>query len=72
MILFNDVVEILNLADLNIRVMVGLVTGDRRRVGTALVDRDLLRESETDRGPPISGRDRGILDHDSAFPFAAS
>ena len=43
MILFNDVVEILNLADRDIRVMVRIVTDDRRRVGTALVDRDLLR-----------------------------
>jgi hypothetical protein len=43
MILFNDVVEILDLADLDIRVIVGVVADDRRRVGTALVDRDLLR-----------------------------
>jgi hypothetical protein len=43
MILFNDVVEILDLADLDSRVMVGIVADDRRRVGAAFVDRDLLR-----------------------------
>ena len=43
MFLFNDVVEILDRADLDSRAMVGVATDDRRRVGTALVDRDLLR-----------------------------
>ena len=43
MILFNDVVEILDLADLDSRAMVGIVADDCRRVGAALVDRDLLR-----------------------------
>jgi hypothetical protein len=47
MILFNDVVEILDLADLDSRAMVGVVTDDRRRVSTALVDRNLLRNTMT-------------------------
>src|SRR5580698_11074758 len=47
MILFNDVVKILDLADLDIGIMVGVVACDRRRVGTALVDRDLLRDTMT-------------------------
>jgi hypothetical protein len=42
-ILFNDIVEILDLADLDICVMVGIVTDNRRRIGAALVDRDRLR-----------------------------
>ena len=41
MILFNDVVEILDLADLDSRVLVGVVAYDRRLVGAAFVDRDL-------------------------------
>jgi hypothetical protein len=50
MILFNDVVEILDLADLDSRVMVGIVADDRRRVGAAFVDRDLLRNTMTTDG----------------------
>jgi hypothetical protein len=50
MILFNNVVEILDLADINIRVMVGVVADDRRRVGTPFVDRDLLRNTMTTDG----------------------
>ena len=45
MILFNDVVEILDLADLDSRVLVGVVAYDRRLVGAAFVDRDLLRNT---------------------------
>ena len=48
--LFNDVVEILDLADLDSRAMVGVVTDDRRRVGAAFVDRDLLRNTMTTDG----------------------
>jgi hypothetical protein len=43
MILLNNVVEIFDLTDLDARFVVGIVTFDRRRVGAALVDRDLLR-----------------------------
>jgi hypothetical protein len=46
-ILLNDVVEILDLADLDIGIMVGVVACDRRRVGAAFVDRDLLRNTMT-------------------------
>jgi hypothetical protein len=46
-ILFNDVVERLDLVDLDNRVMVGIVAYDRRRVGAILVDRDLLRALST-------------------------
>jgi hypothetical protein len=49
-ILFNDVVEIFDLADLNVGVMVGVVVDDRFCVGTALVDRDLLRNTMTTDG----------------------
>ena len=42
MILFNDVVEIFDLADLDIGIVVDVVAYDRRRVGTTFVDRDLL------------------------------
>ena len=45
MILFDDVVEVFNLADLDGRLSFGIMAFDRRRVGTALVDRDLLRRS---------------------------
>ena len=44
MVLLNDVVEILDLAELNAGIMFGfmlrVVAFDRRRVGAALVDRD--------------------------------
>ena len=45
MVLFDDVVEVFDLTDLNARLSFGIVACDRRRVGTALVDRDLLRRS---------------------------
>jgi hypothetical protein len=50
MILSNDVVEILDLADFDIRVMVVVIADDRRPVGAALVDRDLLRNTMTTAG----------------------
>jgi hypothetical protein len=50
MILFKDVVEILDLADLNVGVMVGVVVDDCCCVGAALVDRDLLRNTMTTDG----------------------
>ena len=40
MVLFDDVVEILTLADLDALLMFMIVILDRRRVGTALVDID--------------------------------
>jgi hypothetical protein len=55
MSLFNDVVEILDLVDLNVGVMVGIVVDDRCCVGTTLVDRDLLRNTmSTAYWPPHS------------------
>jgi hypothetical protein len=50
LILFNEVVKILDLADLDIRVTVGVVTEDRRLVAAAFVDRDLLRNAMTTDG----------------------
>jgi hypothetical protein len=50
MILFNDVVEILDMTDLDIRVLVGIVVDDRHRVGAAFVDRDLFRDTMTTDG----------------------
>ena len=41
-ILLGDVVEVFDLAYLNTSLGLGVVTLDRRRVGTALVDRDLF------------------------------
>ena len=41
-ILFNDVVEVLHLPDLDASLMILIVVFDRCRVGAALVDRDLL------------------------------
>ena len=43
MILFDDVVEVFDLTDLDARLVFCIVAFDRRGVGTALVDRDLLR-----------------------------
>ena len=43
MILFDDVVEVLDLTDLDVGFVLRIVAFDRRRVGAALVDRDLLR-----------------------------
>jgi len=45
MIHFNDIVEILDLADFDIGVMVGVVADDRRRVDGAFVDSNLLRNT---------------------------
>jgi hypothetical protein len=45
MILFDDVVEVSDLTDLDSRLVFCIVAFDRRRVGTALVDRDLFRRS---------------------------
>jgi hypothetical protein len=45
MILFDDVVELFDLTDLDARLSFGIVAFDRRRVGTALVNRDLLRRA---------------------------
>src|SRR6185312_633107 len=42
MILLNNVVEVFDLADLDIRIMLLVIAFDRRGVGAALVDRDLL------------------------------
>jgi hypothetical protein len=42
MILFDDVVEVFDLADLDACLSFGIVAFDRRGIGTALVDRDLL------------------------------
>lgn len=50
MILFNDVIEILGLVDLDIRVMIGVVADDRRRVDATLVVRNLLRNTITTAG----------------------
>ena len=45
MILFDDVVEVFNLTDLDGRLSFGIVAFDRRCAGTAFVDRDLLRRA---------------------------
>jgi hypothetical protein len=45
MILFDDVVEVFDLTDLNARRIFGVVAFDRRRVGTAFADRDFRRRS---------------------------
>ena len=45
MILLNNVVEIFGLTDLDANFVLGVETFDRRPVGAALVDRDLLRRS---------------------------
>jgi hypothetical protein len=45
MILFDDIIEVFDLTDLDASLRFGIVAFDRRRVGTALVDRDLLRRS---------------------------
>jgi hypothetical protein len=45
MVLLDDVVEVFDLADLNARLVFGIVGLDRRRIGAALVDRDLRRRS---------------------------
>jgi hypothetical protein len=45
MILFDDVAEAFDLTDLNARRIFGVVAFDRRRVGTAFVDRDFRRRS---------------------------
>ena len=50
MIMFNDVVGIFDLADLDSLVMVGVVADDHRRGGAAFVDRDLLRNTMTTDG----------------------
>jgi hypothetical protein len=42
MILVNDVVKVFHLTDLDASLTILIVAFDRRRVGTALVDRDLL------------------------------
>jgi hypothetical protein len=44
-ILFDDVVEVFDLTDLDANFSFGIVAFDRRRIGAALVDRDLLRRS---------------------------
>jgi hypothetical protein len=41
--LFDDIVEVFDLPDLNAGFVLHVVAFDRRRVGAALVDRDLLR-----------------------------
>src|SRR5450631_4909874 len=43
MILLDDIVEVLASAQFNVGAMIGVVALDRRGVGTALVDGDLLR-----------------------------
>ena len=45
MILFVDVVEVFDLTDLDAHLSFGIMAFDRRCVGTALVDRDLLRRT---------------------------
>ena len=47
MILFDDVVEVFDLTELDARPAFGIVVFDRRRVGAALVDRDLPRNTMT-------------------------
>jgi hypothetical protein len=43
MVLFDDIIEIFDAADFDVRFMLRIVGFDRRRVSAALVDRDLLR-----------------------------
>jgi hypothetical protein len=43
MVLFDDIIEIFDAADFDVRFMLRIVAFDRCRVGAALVDRDLLR-----------------------------
>jgi hypothetical protein len=45
MVLFDDVVEVFDLTELDARPAFGIVVFDRRRVGAALVDRDLFRRA---------------------------
>jgi hypothetical protein len=45
MILFDDIVEVSDLADLDACLSFGVVAFDRRSIGTALVDRNLLRRT---------------------------
>jgi hypothetical protein len=45
MVLLNDVVEVLDLPELNPRVVLRIVVLDRRSVGSTLVDRDLRRNA---------------------------
>jgi hypothetical protein len=45
MVLFNDVIEVFDLTDLDACSMLRTVAFDRRRIGAALIDRDLLRRS---------------------------
>ena len=45
MILFDDVIQIFDLTDFDVSLMFSIVAFDRRRVGAALVDRDLLRRA---------------------------
>ena len=45
MILFDDIVEVFDLTDLDARLSFGVMVFECRRVGTTLVDRDLLRRS---------------------------
>jgi hypothetical protein len=47
MVLFDDVVEVLDLTDLNARLVFRVVAFDRSRVGPASVDCDLLGRSMT-------------------------
>ena len=47
MILLDDVVEVFDLADLDVRFILRVVAFDRRGVGAALVDRDLLGRAMT-------------------------
>jgi hypothetical protein len=46
-ILFNDVVKIFDLADLDSRIMVGVVAHDRRRVSAALQSRFAVSRKST-------------------------
>jgi hypothetical protein len=43
MILLDDVVEVFDLTDLDAPLVFGIVAFDRRRAGTAVVDRDLFK-----------------------------
>jgi hypothetical protein len=45
MVLLDDVVEIFDLADFNARLVFRIAAFDRRRVGSAFVDCDLLRRA---------------------------
>jgi hypothetical protein len=47
MILFDDVVKVFDLTDLNARPLFGILAFDRRRVSTALVDRDFQASRAT-------------------------